>query len=183
MTKNAAQQIVLVLVGALVSVAVASVFPFSSIGWSHVGKDWGVAYWRGGNGMKLRTRLFLLSFCSIAHAQNMPASDNDLHAAYCIEISRFSISTYQQAIKETSNGKFSDTPDKLNAELRVAEANLRKFQAYLVPRLQYIDATTLLGASATAKSDLQRALTSPPDLKILQAKFNLCKDTSSWLPF
>jgi hypothetical protein len=129
--------------------------------------------------MKLGIWLISAAFATQAQAQSIPATDTDLHAAYCLEESKYEVKTYQAAAAETA----PNVPPHITASLQVAQANLRKFQMYILPRVQYVDATQLLSAASVARSDLERALTSPPDLKALQAKFALCRDTSTWLPF
>lgn len=124
--------------------------------------------------------LILIAFCSVARA-DMPPTDTDLHVAYCIAESRYEITVYQTAITESGNN--ADAISKLKPSLEAAQAALRRFQLYLMPRLPYLDATGLLGAQRAAEADIERAIQSPPDLLVIQAKFKACRDTTTWLPF
>lgn len=126
----------------------------------------------------------LLCGSDAANAQFMPPTDTDLHAAYCLETMKFEVNMLQEMISQTTaNGAPTDTIASYKGSLGAAQASVQKFQFYLIARLGYLDPTGLLGAAATARSDLQRMLTSPPDLPTLQVKFQLCRDTSSWFPF
>jgi hypothetical protein len=111
--------------------------------------------------MKRTILLTLLLACgTVVNAQTMPPNETDLHASYCIEVNNSYVDYSQTALSTLNNEPPSAVKDEaLKASLAASNAinaNLRKLQLYLVPRLSYIDPLGLLGASGAAKDDLAR---------------------------
>jgi hypothetical protein len=148
---------------------------------------------------------FLVS--TMARAQQSLPSETDLHAAYCIEITKIGIGLYETAlaplVKDPSNAQ---TAKSVQAALDGSKATLRRLQLYLAPRAVYLDALSLLGAQHAAKDDWGRikvasescgecanapdlfkcnnecATRMMPDLPSVQQKIQTCQNLS-WLPF
>jgi len=112
----------------------------------------------------------LLACVGVVNAQTMPPNETDLHASYCIEVNNFYVGYSQTALSTLNNGPPSAAKDDaLKTILSAANAinaNLRKLQLYLVPRLSHIDPLGLMGASGAAKEDLAR----------LQSANSACQD-------
>lgn len=96
--------------------------------------------------MRFRTVLA----CAVAlHAQafaQQPPTDTDLKAAYCIGVT-------QQTITSMPAGM----PESLTA---TEQDRLQHLQAYLVPRMQYVDPLGLAAARARGQAD-ERAIVGP----------------------
>jgi hypothetical protein len=102
----------------------------------------------------------LLACVGVVNAQTTPPNEADLHASYCIEVNNSYVGYSQAALSTVNNEPPSAAKDDaLKTILSAANAinaNLRKLQLYLVPRLSHIDPLSLMGASGAAKDDLAR---------------------------
>jgi hypothetical protein len=120
-------------------------------------------------------------FAGTAHAQTeqrLP-TDNELRASYCITYLQGSIKFQQQAALSSD----PTTVAQANAALTISQTSLHKLQLYLLPRVPYLNAMALMGASASAQDDINRLLTmTPAQIDSLTKKTDSCRDPSSWLP-
>lgn len=139
--------------------------------------------------------------------QSASPTETDLHAAYCIEVNRGFISLYQEmfkaAVPDDGGPASKSIKDEMTGGYNTAVANLKRLQAYLIPRLTFIDALGLAGAQAAAKSDFSRVGAASntctaqcdapsctaaciskamPDLASVQKKLAMCRELE-WLPF
>ena len=138
--------------------------------------------------------LFLL-FCSHAWASKYP-SDTELNAAYCIPITQHFIDGFNEGIERRQG----DEIGKMFADaLREKSLNLKRLQAYLLPKLYDLEVEPILTAKARADQDIQlktscwrRCGSSKVEGCILQCENNdsgatqrmltLCRKVD-WLPF
>ena len=103
--------------------------------------------------------VIVLMLVSIASAQQLP-SQVDLKAAYCIPIVQHVIAGVTSVINNTPPEVYSrlssETKELTTKQLADSDANLRKLQFYLVPRLRYLDTFALAAASKSAEEDIVR---------------------------
>ena len=157
----------------------------------------------------------LLTRVGVVNAQSVPPNETDLHASYCIEVNNSYVDYSRTALSTLNNEPPSAVKDEdlkaILAASNAINANLKKLQLYLVPRLAYIDRLGLLGASGAATDDLARIRSATsmcedkcpapntskgmdgytkcvsdcaalPDLASIQKKLKSCSELD-WLPF
>ena len=160
-----------------------------------------------------RLFLLLLFVSAPALAQQAP-TDTDLRAAYCARILQFDIRLYQSVVGELQGNivKFGPVRDQGDAKLlddikallndaqrtlRESRSGLDRINAYLMPKLSYLDPTALLAAAKRADVDLADSQDAPcsqacsKDPKCIErecvqqdivARFKPCR-AITWLPF
>jgi hypothetical protein len=100
----------------------------------------------------LRPLITVLVWSSLARAAELP-SQVDLRAAYCVAILQDSYSASLVASMGLTDPKDKERPQK---RLTDTQANLRRLQLYLLPRLSYLDPSGLLAATTSGKEDVAR---------------------------
>jgi hypothetical protein len=100
----------------------------------------------------LRPLITVLVWSSLARAAELP-SQVDLRAAYCVAILQDSYSASLVASMGLTDPKDKERPQKW---LTDTQANLRRLQLYLLPRLSYLDPSGLLAATTSGKEDVAR---------------------------
>jgi hypothetical protein len=159
----------------------------------------------------------LMAVSVTTFGQSPLPTEVELRAAYCIPVLQNDITNLRkvlanvdamlgrideappearQHLTETLQESKRDTPKQIEAR----ESALNRLQLFILPRMQYLDASALLGAAARANADLQdsaaevRRCTSEcaankdsSCIKTcmgsdLQARLNACRNPT-WLPF
>lgn len=96
--------------------------------------------------------LFALTFNSVA--QRYPATDTDLRAAYCITQAKEIAELQREGISEIDEKKLSkEMLDFLHTEREKSFTNLNRLQSYMLPRLKYLDSSSLTLAMGRYKTD------------------------------
>ncbi len=130
---------------------------------------------RAGNAIRalhvLLLAVFVLSPIS-ATAQLLPNNEVDFTAAYCISVTQTRISRMNSMI----SGLKDNSPDldrrTMAGILGKANADLRRLQLYLKPRIPHLDASRLLAAMKSGEDDMDRFL------READACENMCSDNS-----
>jgi hypothetical protein len=91
----------------------------------------------------------------------IPPTDIDLKAAYCIRLTQLTLADLSARSKTmvdaaVSESQRRDVQNDLDSMVRESSDQLNRLQTYLIPRLKYVDATGLMGASKRAEIDMQQ---------------------------
>ena len=101
--------------------------------------------------------------CSLAGAEQLP-DQTDLRAAYCIPIVKSWIAllpSQDSPIPASATPAERQSTEEINqfmAKMRTQELErLRRLQLYVIPRLSYLDTTSMMAAMKSGEEDVARA--------------------------
>lgn len=115
--------------------------------------------------------LFALIPCQVALAQRLP-TDTELHALYCLPMVKFDLALTEEGIRRLDEllrsedqialmkkkdpaapRKIKDSLRKLHRHVAEQTSVQRRLEAFIVPRIYDIDATSILASLARADED------------------------------
>jgi len=83
-------------------------------------------------------------------AMELP-TPTDLKATYCLNILNY----YKKVLSEKSANESPTSQQILKETVEIAETKLQRLEAYLLPRLPYLDVTGIIFAAGRAQSDIK----------------------------
>ncbi|HEV3425242.1 MAG TPA: hypothetical protein VG105_15975 [Paraburkholderia sp.] len=98
-----------------------------------------------------------LALTGAASAQGTaPPTDTDLRAAYCMAITKGQLGVLSSIFPDVATPGATDVPDMVRKSWSEENDKLQHLRSYLVPRLQYIDALSVLAAEKRGEHDVAR---------------------------